>query len=72
MKYIYTLVILGLIYILWFAPIDLERERQMADSGAKIIILFVLETTWLKVVLTVFLGLVAIGLHSEGRNNSEG
>lgn len=65
MKYIYTLVILGLIYILWFAPIDLERERQMADSGAKIIILFVLETTWLKVVLTVFLGLVAIGLHSN-------
>jgi len=65
MKYIYTLVILGLIYILWFAPIDLERERQMADSGAKIIILFLLETTWLKVVLTVFLGLVAIGLHSN-------
>lgn len=65
MKYIYTLVILGLIYILWFAPIDLERERQMADSGAKIIILFVLETTWLKVVLTVFLSLVAIGLHSN-------
>lgn len=71
MKYIYTLVILGLIYILWFAPIDLERERQMADSGAKIIILFVLETTWLKVVLTVFLGLVAIGLHSNEAENKE-
>ena len=71
MKYIYTLVILGLIYILWFAPIDLERERQMADSGAKIIILFVLETTWLKVVLTVFLGFVAIGLHSNEAENKE-
>jgi hypothetical protein len=72
MKYIYTILIIGLIFILWFAPIDLERERSMADTAGRRIVLFVLETTWVKVLATIFLGLIALGLHSEGRNNSEG
>ena len=72
MKYIYTIVIIVLIFILWFAPIDLERERSMADTAGRRIVLFVLETTWVKVLATIFLGLIALGLHSEGRNNSEG
>lgn len=71
MKYIYTILIIGLIFILWFAPIDLERERSMADTAGRRIVLFVLETTWVKVLATIFLGLIALGLHSEGGNNSE-
>jgi hypothetical protein len=71
MKYIYTILIIGLIIILWFAPIDLERERAMADTGARRLVLFVLETKWLKIVITILLGLMAIGLHSNVSENKE-
>jgi hypothetical protein len=61
----YTLLIIGLILLIWFAPIDLDRERALANSGPRKLIVFVLETTWVKVIATVFLGLVAIGLQAE-------
>jgi hypothetical protein len=61
----YTLLIIGLILLIWFAPIDLDRERALANSGPRKLIVFVLETTWVKVIATAFLGLVAIGLQAQ-------
>ena len=66
---IYTVLIIGIIVLLWFAPIDLERERAIADTGARKLVLLVFETTWLKIALTIFLGLVALGL--QNKDNAE-
>jgi hypothetical protein len=51
--------------LLWFAPIDLERERQIANTGPRMIVLYIFEATWLKIIITIFLGLIALGLHGE-------
>lgn len=66
---IYTVLIIGIIVLLWFVPIDLERERAIADTGARKLVLLVFETTWLKIALTIFLGLVALGL--QNKDNAE-
>jgi hypothetical protein len=66
---IYTVLIIGIIALLWFAPIDLERERAMADTGPRQLILLIFETTWLKIAVTIFLGIVALGL--QDKNNEE-
>ncbi|MEN9511312.1 MAG: hypothetical protein RLZZ370_1131 [Bacteroidota bacterium] len=64
-KTFYTILIIGLILLLWFAPIDLDRERALANTGAKKLVVFVLETTWVKIAASIFLGLMVIGLHAE-------
>jgi hypothetical protein len=65
MKYFYTILIIGIILLLWFAPINLESERQMANTGPRMIVLYIFENTWLKIIITIFLGLIALGLHGE-------
>ena len=70
MKYLYTILIIGLLLILWFAPIDLDRERQLASNGPRMLILFILERTWVKVVFSVFLGLIVLGLHNKEEGKS--
>jgi hypothetical protein len=69
MKYIYTILCIALILIIWFAPIDLEREKQLANTGPRIVVIYLLESTWLKIAFTVILGFIMIGLNSQ--NNSE-
>ena len=32
MKYIYTILCIGIILLIWFAPIDLEREKKLANT----------------------------------------
>lgn len=69
MKYFYTILCIGLILIIWFAPIDLEREKQLANTGPRILVMYLLESTSLKIVFTVILGFIMIGVHRQ--NNSE-
>jgi hypothetical protein len=63
MKYIYTIISIGLILIIWFAPIDLEREKLLANTGPKRVVIYMLESTWLKLAFTIILGLLMISLH---------
>ena len=53
MKYIYTILCIGLILIIWFAPIDLEREKQLANTGPRVVVIYLLESTCLKIAFTV-------------------
>ena len=41
--------------MLWFAPIDLDRERQMANTAPRIVVLFIFENVALKLILSIFL-----------------
>jgi hypothetical protein len=68
---LYILLIIGIIALLWFAPIDLDRERAIANTGARQIMLFIFETTWVKVTVSIFLGLIALGLSNASSNNEE-
>jgi hypothetical protein len=65
MKYFYSILIIGLLLVIWFAPIDLERERSLAGNGFKTIILYILEHTWLKVVVSLFFVFMLVGIHSK-------
>jgi hypothetical protein len=71
MKYIYTIICIGLILIIWFAPIDMEREKQLPSTGPRIIVMYIMESTWLKIALTVVLGFLMVGLHSENDSTQE-
>jgi len=55
MKYIYYILISGILLVLWFAPIDLDRERQMANTAPRIVVLFIFENVALKLILSIFL-----------------
>ena len=55
MKYFYTILIIGIILLLWFAPINLESERQMANTGPRMIVLYIFENTWLKIIIKMIL-----------------
>jgi hypothetical protein len=68
---LYILLIIGITALLWFAPIDLDRERAIANTGARQIMLFIFETTWVKVTVSIFLGLIALGLSNASSNNEE-
>lgn len=65
MRLIRMIIIIGLIILLWFIPIDLERERQIADSGPRMIMLYVLEHTWLKIGFTLLLILALRSLYKQ-------
>jgi len=41
----------------------------LTNTGPRIVVMYLLESTWLKIAFTVFLGFIMIGLHSQ--NNSE-
>jgi hypothetical protein len=71
MKYFYSVIIIGLILIIWFAPIDMEREKQLPSSGPRMIVSYIMGSTWLKIALTVLLGFVFVGLHNENKTNDE-
>ena len=71
MKYIYTIICIGLILIIWFAPIDMEREKLLANTGPRIIVIYIMESTWLKIVLTVILGFLMVGLHSVNASKKQ-
>ncbi|MFM7683102.1 MAG: hypothetical protein ACKO7P_10200 [Bacteroidota bacterium] len=55
MKYIYYILITGILLVLWFAPIDLDRERQMANTAPRMLVLFIFENVALKLIFSIFL-----------------
>ncbi len=47
----------------------MEREKQLPSTGPRMILTYIMESTWLKIAFSVFLGFLLVGLHSE--NNPE-
>ena len=46
-----------------------SANSKLANTGPRIVVIYLLESTWLKIAFTVILGFIMIGLHSQ--NNSE-
>ena len=67
-KYFTTAIILFLLFILWFAPIDLNREKEISDSIGSEIIIYVLENMWLKITISIFFIFALVGLYSKENN----
>jgi hypothetical protein len=49
----------------------MEREKQLPSTGPRIIVMYIMESTWLKIALTVVLGFLMVGLHSENDSTQE-
>ena len=60
-----TVAIIIIIALLWFLPIDLERERALANTGARKLLLYIFETTSLKIAITILLGFAILGFQSR-------
>ena len=60
---IYGILLLAVIAFLWQAPpVDAAMHKSAENSATLRIIFYVFETTWLKVTVSIFLGLIALSL----------